>query len=155
MIQLVIYGLCFAALGDGETDRRAEQVEHRDFQVLVDGRKCGTYQMTITVKDDGTTVMVGQADVRVSFLVYHYRYSYRGTETWKSKRLQKLESTANDDGKKMSLTAFLEGGMLRIRPKGKERVSPPDVWTTTYWQLPETRLHNGPLLLLDADTGAN
>src|SRR5262249_22595508 len=40
-----------------------------------------------------------------------------------------------------------------VRSNGAERMARPDVWLTTYWQLPDARRRNGPVPLLDADTG--
>jgi hypothetical protein len=144
-----VWGLCVV----GVSPAAAENTEHRHFRVLVDGRDAGTYRMTITGHTDGSVTMTAQADVRVSFLVYRYVYSYQGTEVWHGKQLRKIESRANDDGKQMSLSATREGSGLRIRANGRERHTSSDLWPTTYWQLPDAKSHNGPVALLDADTG--
>jgi hypothetical protein len=131
----------------------ATEVEHRDFAISVDGKRAGQYLMKITAPENGPVTVEAQADVRVSYLVRKYTYTYRGTETWQWGRLQRLESTANDDGKALGVSAALDGAVLRVRAGGAERLSAPEVWTTTYWRLPDAKFRNGTVALLDADTG--
>jgi hypothetical protein len=133
---------------------QAAETEIRDFTITVDGKKAGSYQMTLTRSDDGTTTVTSQADVRVKVLVYTYTYSYRGTEVWKEGRLVKLESNTNDDGKRHAVVATADGANLRIKADGRERTTRPDVWTTSYWCLPDARLRKQNVPLLDCDTGA-
>lgn len=131
----------------------AAETEVREFAIRIDDKKAGTFHMTITRHEDGRVVMEGQANVRVSYLVYTYTYSYQGTETWKEGRLDALTSTSNDDGKKYSVSMRAEGDGLRVQVNGKERRSRPDVWTTTSWRSPDARFHNEAIPLIDADTG--
>src|SRR5262249_20978755 len=42
---------------------------------------------------------------------------------------------------------------LRVKVNGQERAIRPDVWTTTYWRLPDARWRNAAVPLLDCDTG--
>jgi hypothetical protein len=97
--------------------------------------------------------MTGHADVRLSYLVYTYRYSYQGTEKWKDGRLLSLTSTTNDDGKRFSVAAQAEGDTLRVEINGQEHRTRPDVWTTTCWRSPDPRFRGQALSLIDADTG--
>jgi hypothetical protein len=141
------------ALIAGSGGASAANIEFRDFTVSVDGKGAGEYRMTITAQDNGTLVMTGKANVTVRKYFLTYTYSYSGVEVWQGKRLLRLESTANDNGKPYTLKAVAEGSALRVEANGQQRSSRPDVWTTTYWQLPEPRFRNGPVPLLDADTG--
>jgi len=131
----------------------AAEVETRDFVVSIDGKKAGEYRMSIKRQDDGTLLMNGTADVKVSYLVYNYTYAFRGTEIWKDGRLQRLFTNANDNGKKLSLIATADGDSLRITANGQQRKSRSDLWTTTYWRLADARFRDRTVPLLDADTG--
>jgi hypothetical protein len=138
----------------------AADTETRDFTVFIDGRNAGTYQMRITRQDDGTRVMLGQADVHIRYLlVYNYTYQYRGTEVWKDGRLRSLNSQANDNGKTFNVQASGQADVLNLTVNGQERRLRPDVWTSTYWCLPEAKYRpdaqyrNKAIPLLDADTG--
>ena len=147
---LVGVALVFAPLAQAT----AASVERRDFSLRVDNKPAGDYQMVITAQGDGTTVVTCQARVEVKKLVgiYKYTYSYRGTETWQGHRLIRLESSTNDDGTRFTVNAVADGNWLRVKVNDQERLSRPDVWTTSYWRLPEARFRNGAVPLLDADT---
>jgi Family of unknown function (DUF6134) len=131
----------------------AEDVERRDFAIFVDGKRAGHYHMAITQREDGLSVMSGQADVQVSYLVYHYIYRYRGVEWWKGGRLERLQSSCNDNGKSLSVNAFADNGNLTVNANGSNRTCPPEAWTTSYWRLPAQKLREQPLTLLDCDSG--
>ena len=131
----------------------AGETEHRDFSIHVDGKRAGAYHMTITRADDGSIVMSGHADVQVSYLVYRYVYNYRGTEVWKDNRLQRLDSNCNDNGKKFTVNALADSTGLHVKTNSGDASGPANVWTTTYWKLPEAQLRNQGLSLLDCDTG--
>jgi hypothetical protein len=131
----------------------AADVETRDFHIFVDDKYAGSYRMKIDSRDDGTVHVTGNANVTVKKLFYTYTYTYIGTETWKGNRLLHLDSKCNDDGKQFAVTVTAEGNNLRVKVNGQERISRPDVWTTTYWRLPDARFRNGPVPLLDCDTG--
>jgi hypothetical protein len=127
--------------------------ETRVFTVFVDGKPAGEYRMTVRQEGD-TTTMTGVADVKISkYLVYTYVYNYRGTEVWKGERLMRFESATVDDKKHFNVTAWADAGKLKVRANGQERVTQPDVWTTTYWRLPAGKFRNQAVALLDADTG--
>ncbi len=131
----------------------AADAETRDFAVLIDDKRAGEYHMTIARQDDGTVRMTGQADVRISYFIKTYTYSYRGTEIWKDGRLLRLDSSANDDGKRYALSAVSDGKAVRVQVNGVEHSTRPDVWVTTYWHLADAKFRNQAVPLLDADTG--
>jgi hypothetical protein len=132
---------------------RAGGTEHRTFRVLVAGRHAGDYRMAVEIRDDGTVSVSGAADVRVSYIVVGYRYSYQGTEVWKDGRLQRFDSATNDDGKEYRVTAVPAEGGLTLTVNGQARKVRPDVWLTSYWHLPPAAARNQPLALIDADNG--
>jgi hypothetical protein len=131
----------------------AEEVETRDFAVMVDNKNAGAYRMTISRQEDGTVTMAAHAEVKLSYLVYTYKYCFQGSEVWKDGQLQQLKSITNDDGKKFNVTANLLGSDLRLTVNGNERWTRPDVWTTTYWQLAPPKFRGEQVPLLDADCG--
>lgn len=134
---------------------RAADVETRDFTVAVDGKRAGEAHMTIQRQDDGAVSMRCDTDitVKIAALFKAYSYSYRGHETWKDGRLQRFESTCNDDGKRFTVTAVAESDGLTVRVNNTERKVRADVWLTSYWQQPEDKLVDKVVPLLDADCG--
>jgi hypothetical protein len=134
---------------------RAADVETRTFTVSVDGKKAGDYQMVVQRQADGSLVMSGSSDVRVTLLAIPvYTYSYRGREVWKGVRLQQFQSSGKEKGKEFNIRANADGSALRIVANGQERRARPDVWTTSIWQLPDARFRNNAVPLLGCDTGA-
>jgi hypothetical protein len=128
--------------------------EVRDFQIFVDGKPAGHCRMTIVQAPDGAQKLGCEVDVHlVSFLVPHYEYPLRGSETWRNQRLESLITTCNDNGKRYNVAARSAGTIVRVNANGREQAARPDVWTTTYWRLPDAALRNRPLALLDVDTG--
>jgi len=131
--------------------------EERIFSVTIDGKDAGSYTMWIDTRADGTQIMEGHADIKLNkYWVYNYSYKYDGTEIWKNDRLQTLDSSCNDDGKKFNVKVFPEGDALRVKAHESDsglQISA-DVWTTTYWRLVNAKFRNGAgVHLLDADTG--
>jgi hypothetical protein len=126
--------------------------ETRDFEIAVDGKPAGDYRMEISRVDKRTVAMSGQAAVHVKYLFYTYSYSYRGTETYRDDRLVSLESTCNDNGTDLRLSAQEVGDRLRVRVNGKEKALPTGIWTTSYWMLPPDA-PGKKVVLMEPDTG--
>ena len=139
-------------LGSGGMARAAD-VETRDFAVLVDGKPAGDAHMTIHRQDDGSVIMTCDTDIKVSVLLVTYRYSYRGREVWKNGRLQRFDSTCNDDGKRYLIAAMAEGDKVRLRVNDQERLTRGDVWLTSYWAQPPAKVRDQVVPLVDADSG--
>ena len=133
---------------------RADEVETCEFAAKIDGSPVGSYRMTITRKEDGTVTMAGETDLKSTKLgITVFHYNYRGTETWKAGRLANFQSNTDDDGTKYTVVGSADRGGFRLKVNGTERIVRPDIWTTSYWQLPEAKRRNGSLPLLDADDG--
>src|SRR5690348_17039209 len=95
---LLVVGL--GVLAAGAPRAAAADTEVRDFNVLVDGSRAGDYHLTIQRGDDGTLTMTLQSEVRVKVVgISFYSYAYRGREVWKDGRLQRLESSGQENGK--------------------------------------------------------
>ena len=133
----------------------AADIETRDFRVTVDGKHGGDAHMTIHRQDDGTVSMQCDTDIVLWYLagLKKYVYTFRGKEVWKDGRLQRLDSTCNDDGKRYAVSAVVEGAGLRVRVNSQERLARGDVWLTSYWCLPDKKRREGLIALIDADTG--
>jgi hypothetical protein len=143
---VLVGGLAFFPL-------QAAEREVRDFQIRVGNRPAGQYQLTITRQDDGSISVQARARVTVSYLVYSYKYYYNGTEKWRGDRLAEVNSSANDNGTRYHVTAAAEGNALRVWVNDTNQLIPGDVWTTTYWRLPDARFRNREIRLLDVDVG--
>jgi hypothetical protein len=133
----------------------AADVEIRDFRIKIDNKAAGSYTMSITEGREGKAVMTGLASIDVRIYLIRYTYSYSGTETWRGNRLHILKSEANDDGKQYAVQAQAQSDQnsVVVWTNGKQRVTYGDVWTTTYWRLPNPVAASQQVHLLDADTG--
>jgi hypothetical protein len=145
-------GMCVALSLGGDAVRAADQ-ETRDFRVYVDGRPArGGVQMVIQRQDDGTVQMSCSTRITVKVLFVTYNYTYNGRETWKNGRLQQFASSG-DDGKRFEITAVAEENGLRVRANGQEHLARPESWVTSYWSLPDPKLRDQVVPLIDGDTG--
>jgi hypothetical protein len=148
-----LLAVAWVALGSGWGAVRAADQETREFSVYVDGKPAGGAQMTMQRQDDGTTQMICSSRVKVRVLLITYTYDYQGREIWKNGRLQRLNSSCNDDGKRFQVSAVAAEDGVHVTANGRERLAPAEVWLTSYWCLPDAKLREQPLALLDADTG--
>jgi Domain of unknown function (DUF6134) len=131
---------------------RSAADEARTFQVLVEGKAAGKFQVRIADKDGATECRVA-ARVEVKTLVGTYRYSLESQEVWRDGQLVGLRTVADDDGTKHDVTLTTDGGVATLRADGKETKGRGAVWPTTYWRLPPAAEKGGPVMLLDSDTG--
>jgi hypothetical protein len=127
--------------------------EHRSFSVWVDKKPAGSHHIVIQSRDDGAQVVTAQADVAVRILLVNFRYTYRGSETYKDGRLLQMSTTTNDDGKKHSVTIEATKEGLAMKADGKDFLVKGEPWVTTYWKLPPEKQRGPNIQLLDADTG--
>jgi hypothetical protein len=141
------------ALAPGAARGVAADSETREFNVFVDNKIAGKATMKIERRDDGNIAVACDSSVEVKVLFVTYRYTYTGKELWKDGRLQRLDSSCNDDGKQYVVSAVAEPGGLRVKVNNRERLARPDVWLTSYWGLPDPKLRGGTIPLIDADTG--
>jgi hypothetical protein len=144
-LALAVLGLTFT--------RGAADTETRTFTVHVDGKPSGTHELTLTTAQDGAVAVTAKVDVTVKVFLFTYKYSLRASEVWKDGRLQKLESTCDDNGTTYQVAAWVDGGRLRVRSNGGERAAHAETWTTTYWRQPAQERVNRTIPILDADTG--
>lgn len=131
----------------------AAEKETRTFAISVEGKPAGTYKLTLEQRPDGTVVAETVANVKISYLVYKYKYSLNCTEMWKQGRLLQLQSSCDDDGTRYSVSAQAVGDQLRVIANGQEHTTRWDAWTTSYWHLADPRFRNHGVPLVDIDTG--
>ena len=109
--------------------------------------------MTIHRQDDASVVMRCDTDIKVKFGILSYKFVYRGLEVWKDRRLIRLDSNTDDNGKRFSVSAVPDGANLRLKVNNVEKQVRGDVWVTSYWTLPDPKLRTGTITALDADSG--
>jgi hypothetical protein len=95
--------------------------------------KIGTHVATFTQSGDDTIVDVRiDLDVRLGF-VRLYRFESTGREVWRDGRLIELETMTNDDGRRIKVSARLEGDNLVIEGPAGRTVTDADLNTTHLW----------------------
>lgn len=135
---LVALALAAPVLGD----------DNRTFQVSVEGKPSGQFQIKIKEKD-GTTEVTMSTRVEVKALLGKYRYTLDSTETWKGDKLTGMRASCNDDGVKHEVSLKVDGESATLTADGKGSKVPATVCPTSYWKLPPA----GDLTLVDSDTG--
>jgi hypothetical protein len=150
---MILIGVTVWFFGEGLKAAGAADKETRVFTIRIDDKPAGYNLMTISRPDEETFIVDSRADVSISYLIKTYKYQYLGTEVWKHGRLFQLESKTSDDGKQFQVLVKVDGDKLRVRVNGNEHLTRRDVWTTTYWRLPELQFQNQSVALLDCDTG--
>ena len=78
----------FGRLAKAQAMRPAEQV--REYEISVSGKLAGRLSQRIASSDDGMLVVSTNAEVKLSYVVYTYRYSFCGNETWRGNSLRPL-----------------------------------------------------------------
>ena len=146
----IVAALVALAFGGPAT---AGEVETRDFAVLISGKPSGEVHMTIHRQDDGSIHMRCDTDIKVSFGLLSYKYVYRGLEVWKDRRLVRLDSNTDDNGKRFIVSAVAKGTNLDLTVNNAAKQVRGDVWVTSYWTLPDPKRRAETLAILDADNG--
>jgi hypothetical protein len=145
--------LCAGVLLCAAASVRAADSETREFVVRVDNKPAGSANMTIQRQDDGTTQVSCDTKVTVKVLFKTYSYTCQTRETWKDGRLQQLSSACNDDGKQFQVSAAAQADGVHVRVNGREHIARPEVWLSSYWTLPDAKLRDQLIPVLDADNG--
>ncbi|HEX3999447.1 MAG TPA: DUF6134 family protein [Pirellulales bacterium] len=128
--------------------------ELREYDVLVKQSPVGKVSIRTAEHPDGTVVATTDTTVNARFFLVTYHYEYHGTEVWQNERLVRLDSRADDDGKKLAVTAITDARASRTDlPGGPPRSGPSLVMTSNYWRLPDQRLTAGDFAIIDSDTG--
>lgn len=139
--------------GPGEARAESKTIEVRDFQILVDGDRCGNCRLSIESRPDGRHIVLGDSSLVVKYFLYTFRFSSQGNETWHAGELEKLENAASYGGSRHQVSATKDGDKLVVRADGQERKLPHNVWTTSYWHAPEDSQLGQKVSLLDSHKG--
>ncbi|MFM7148329.1 MAG: DUF6134 family protein [Gemmataceae bacterium] len=131
----------------------AADIETRDYTVQVSGKVGGEVHMTIHRQDNGMILMRCDTDIQVPLILTSYKFVYRGLELWKDHRLVRYDSNTDDNGKRYIISAVAETQGIRLKVNNAERIVRPEIWLTSYWRLPDPKLRNGVVPIIDADTG--
>jgi hypothetical protein len=150
---LVLLLISLAMLAQAHGKVGALDTEQRDYSILVDGKEAGQSRIQITVQDDGATVVVVNAQVKINQLVFNYSYHVDSTEWWKDGKLVGLKSSSAENGKHTELVAATADGKLKVRVNGRERLASQDAWPSSFWKLADARHHNKSVPVLDSDSG--
>jgi Domain of unknown function (DUF6134) len=146
--------VCTLALLAPVSFLHADDTEHREFSIDIDGKPAGVSRITIVQKDDGTAYMTGSFDVKFRHLVIaEYTLKVEAQEWWKDGKLVGAKTKTNDNGKKTDVVVGLDGSNLRLSVNGVQRVIKPDMWTSSYWKLADKRFHNNAVSILETDSG--
>jgi hypothetical protein len=111
--------------------------EVREFDVFVKDKPAGKSTLRITDTADGTTQVATDVKVELNYLVYVYRYQFRGRETWRNGRLALAENRATDDGHEFVARVQAGSRGARIEANGQARSAPAVDLTTNYWRGPD------------------
>ncbi len=134
-------------------DSMVLEQETRTFRASVDGRERGQLVMLFTKRTDGTETVRGAAELNFNFVVYRYRYTSIGTETWKDGRLIRLASESNYNGDKYVLQATATQELLEYEVNGAAQQAATESLITTHWREPSADKVGRKLTLLDSDKG--
>jgi hypothetical protein len=86
--------LLFAAL-----PAKAQQpADDRLYQVLIDGKDCGTLTIRYQAQSNGTVQVTVRTNIQCRFLLMQYRYKLNAVEEWSHGRISSLDSAADDNG---------------------------------------------------------
>jgi hypothetical protein len=145
--------VCFLCLAHSVAHAQTANTEARDFAIFVDGKEAGQSRITVTVQNDGTTVVAANAKVKFTQLIVSYNYQVESMEWWKDGKLTGLKTSAVENGKRTEVTAAGDANGLRIRINGQERAGNAEAWTSSFWKLADARYHNKQVPVLDSDSG--
>ncbi len=148
--------LTVALLGWSHAGRAAaSETEVREFNIEIDGKLSGQLAMTITKQDNGVLSVQSKANTSFTYLggFKTYTYKFEGVEHWNNGRIFQLSSQCDDDGTKTTVKGDAKGDALQLTVNGRVRNCRGDIWTTTYWTLPDRQFFNNKVPLLDSDTG--
>lgn len=131
----------------------AAEREQREFVIYVNGKEAGQSTMVINQQDDGLTHVSAHVNVKFQQLVLTYNFAVESAEWWRDGKLVGLKCQASENGKKTDAVLSAENGQLRGRVNSQERMFPAEVWTSSFWKLPDAKYHNKTLPVFEADTG--
>ncbi|MEM8988151.1 MAG: DUF6134 family protein [Pseudomonadota bacterium] len=103
------------------------------FDIFRKGEKIGSHKVSVNAVGD-ETIAETEIDMRVGFgPITLYRYKHRSREVWRDGAVYSIESSTNDNGEKMNLSALREEGVLQIDGSGYQGEAPLGTVPSSYW----------------------
>lgn len=122
------FALVLAMLATGPTAAPAAGLPYPStalYAIYRNGQQVGWHRLRFDQQGDLRTVYI-DCEVAIKALgMVVYRFSHRGRETWHGERLQSLQASTDDDGRRFTVSAEQQGGSLAV-----ERSSPGSQATT-------------------------
>ena len=104
-----------------------------NFKVYLDDREIGRHRFELLRFEDTTQVRIN-ARFEVSVLFINvYSYEHTNYEVWKGDCLSSIESSTNDNGRKLRVNGESERNLLRLQTPAGESVIEGCTKTFAYW----------------------
>ena len=105
-----------------------------EFDVFRDGKKVGKHSVRFKKILAGNFQVTARLDLQVTFLgIPLYDYAYHSTAQWRKGRPVGLTVKIDDDGKKTTVSASMQGvDLVVVGPKGK-MIIPYAIFPTNHW----------------------
>jgi hypothetical protein len=145
---LILAGLLAGTGCAWATDR-----EQREFSVIVNGKEAGHATIDINQQDDGLTYVTARTNIKFQRLIFNYALAVEAAEWWRNGQLVGLKCQATENGKKTDVAISGKGNDLKARVNGEERPIGSEVWTSSFWKLPDAKYHNKQITMFEIDTG--
>ncbi len=151
-----IFLLVCTALGGAPAELTAggAGTDVRTFSVTVDGKAAGTYTLTVATDADGKETATAVSAVKIKQGLITYTYESKTVEVWKKGQLASMESTTNDNGKRLTAKAAAADGKLLVSGAAGTRKLEPDALTTTGLRPPAADKARD-AVLLDTEDGTD
>ena len=108
----------------------------RAFRILRGGDDIGRHELVGQMTGEGLRVDIS-IDIRVRFLgITAYRYTLENRELWSGGRLVRQDSTANEDGDRLTSSISRVGEVLEIDGTRYSGTAPLEAVTTSYFARP-------------------
>jgi hypothetical protein len=106
------------------------------FEILRNGHPIGSH--TIRLQDAGAERLAHidvQMQVKFGFITL-FRYRHQGTERWRDGQFVSLDTSTDNDGQKLSVSARRQDDGVRITTAtGSVTMAPPDCLPLTHWNI--------------------
>ncbi|MDR3613352.1 MAG: DUF6134 family protein [Candidatus Obscuribacterales bacterium] len=127
--------------------------QNRHYDVKVDGKPAGSYNLVITSNGDATDV-VSDCTVHHKILVFNYDYKYHGHETYKQSQLSTFSGTSNDNGKHFNISLKRSpDNSLSYTINGKGGTASGDTLLSSYWLYPVSEPDKDGFKFFEVDSG--
>jgi hypothetical protein len=127
--------------------------QNRHYEVKVDGKPAGSYNLVITSNGDSTDV-ISDCSVHHKILVFNYDYKYHGHETYKDNQLSTFSCTSDDNGKHFNISLKRSpDNSLSYTTNGKNGTAGGDTILSSYWLYPGSEPDKDGFKFFEVDSG--